>query len=90
MHSWRPSILVDFLRRRVYLIRGTNVAGEIRAIFHFRAPLNKCAGSSREGEREREEKREVIVEHLVTFVDLLSKFSDQFMGRERTRIMKLL
>ncbi|TGZ52091.1 hypothetical protein DBV15_07718 [Temnothorax longispinosus] len=60
MHSWRPSILVDFLRRRVYLMRGTNVVCEIRAIFHFRALLNKCAGSSREeeGEREKEKKGE--------------------------------
>jgi len=81
-------------------MRGTNVAGEIRVIFHFRAPLNKCAGSSRDErerekgkakrEREREREGEVIVKHLVTFVDLLGKFSDQFMGRERTRVMKLL
>lgn len=70
-------------------MRGTNVAGEIRAIFHFRAPLNKCAGSSREerGERENERKsekreNEEVIERSVTFVDLLRKFSDQFIGHE--------
>lgn len=50
IHLRCPSIFIDFLRR-VCIMRGTNIADEIRAIFHSRVPLNKCAGSSREREK---------------------------------------
>lgn len=75
-------------------MRGTNVACEIRAIFHFRAPLNKCAGSSRE-ERVREKGNEGWRERrdvgrFLPFADLPRKFSDQFMCHGGTRVVKLL